>query len=129
MVWKLLFNLFIGHNQIMQSKLSQDIIPNPPNNFVGIHKHPYIGYDERYVHFYGNSTKYGDKTNVSMNSELIQIARFMEILNKINQFENKKSEFQHPQLLQKKMSDEDHQFEDCSIHCFRMKNGGLMTDW
>jgi hypothetical protein len=131
MVWKLLFGLLLGHNQIMQTKISQDFIPNPQNKYIGIHKNPYVGYDERYVHYYGNTTKYGEKIDVSVNSELLKIANFMEKLKKIKELENKKSEFHHPHLQENIDYEEllDDPFDYCSIHPIRMKKGGLLSDW
>lgn len=128
MVWKLLLNLLLGHNHIMNTKISQDFIPNPQNKYIGIHTNSYVGYDERYVHYYGNTTKIGEKIE---NLELLKIANYMELLKKIKQLESKKNEFHHPFLPENMGSEEllDDPFDYCSIHPIRMKHGGLLSDW
>jgi hypothetical protein len=96
------------------------------NSEMRINKHPYLGYDERYVNYYTNITSY--KLLKPEDSSIEQIARYMDVLEKINKLQNAKmlGPNIHDKTIQTILKDEIGYMDICA---YSMKAGGLLTDW
>jgi hypothetical protein len=94
------------------------------NMDMEIHKNIHLGYDERYVHYYTNISSTMDK------KQLLRISKYFDVLEKIKKLYqvNVSGPYQVEnnddtnKILHDELSYND-------IHAFRIKSGGLLTDW
>ena len=94
------------------------------NTNIEIHKNIHLGYDEKYVDYYTNiSSTMEDK-------QLLRISKYFDVLEKIIKLY--KVDISGPYQVANhnetnKILHDELSYND--IHAFRIKSGGLLTDW
>jgi hypothetical protein len=111
---------------LLTPNMYKNNVVNTLSTEVDIHKNSYLGYDERYVNYYTNVTS--NKFIKRENADIAQIARYMNILEKLNKLQNAKTlgpEI-HDKNIQTILRDE---IGYMDIYAYSIKAGGLLSDW
>ena len=91
-------------------------------------KNQYLGYDERYINYHTNTTTDILKIkNISKTPDILKIARYMDILEKIDKLQglNKDESYNHNEEITIILHDE---IGYTDIRAYNIK-AGLLSDW
>jgi hypothetical protein len=93
---------------------------------MDIHKNRHLGYDERYVNYYTNVTSHTSLKKEA--SDIVQIARYKDILEKINKLQNahRVGPNIHDESVRTILRDE---IGYMDIRAYNRNAGGLLSDW